>query len=66
MIKRNYFISLERPYKDGSGSYSYDSRIFTCSSLLPHSAAALLIAKKEMELSMMGSGNAQILAFNRI
>ena len=68
MIKRYYFMAVEKNHDDGKGSYSYDSIVMDYRSwfadpykIYKHASDTL---KKKME-DIQG-GNLQIVSFNKI
>jgi hypothetical protein len=66
MIKRMYFIALQKYHNDGSGSFAYNSGWVVHSSWWPEPIKAFTTGKKELEVPMKGKGNVHILAFNRV
>jgi len=68
MIKRHYFISVEKPHDDGHGRYSFDSCTFDYTSWLPNSSFVYKAAIKYMENSMkdIKGTRLRIISFNRV
>ncbi len=68
MIKRHYFISVEKPHNDGKGSYTYDSCTGDFTSWLPNPSQVYNDMCKHMEDKMkdINGRNIRIISFNRI
>ena len=68
MIKRAYFISVEKPHNDGSGSYSFDSTTLDYTSWMPDSKKVHDDAEKYFneKLDHIAGDKLRIISFNRI
>jgi len=68
MIKRHYFISVEKPHDDGHGSYSFNSCTFDYTSWLPNPSFVYKDAIRHMEDQMkdIKGTKIRILSFNRV
>jgi hypothetical protein len=68
MIKRKYFISVKKPFGDGSASMSTSWFSFNYTSLFPDHDAALEwgVSHSKDTLSKFKGSYIQVVAFNRI
>ena len=68
MIKRHYFIAVEKPHNDGKGSYSFDSATIEYISWMPDPKKVYVDAEKHFyeKLNHIAGDKLQIVSFNRI
>ena len=68
MIKRHYFIAVEKPHADGNGSYSFDSATLDYTSWVhnPKKVYDDACTHFEEKLAHIQGGEIQIISFNRI
>jgi hypothetical protein len=68
MIKRRYFMAVEKNWNNGHGSYSFDSVTMDYSSWLPNPDKVFAECAARMEEKLKGTQGekVQIIAFNRI
>lgn len=68
MIKRHYFMSVEKPHADGSGSYSFNSCTAVYISIFPDQNKIYKEMSMRMEEKMkdIKGDKIQVIAFNRI
>ena len=68
MIKRRYFMAVEKYWGDGNGSFSFHSVTLDYSSWLPDPDAVFADCYKKMEeiLKDKQGEKVQVIAFNRI
>ncbi len=66
MIKRTYFMTVMQYHKDGSGSFAFNSGVFTHTSWLSAGNDVFEFALEDLKKSCTGKGNLQVTAFNRI
>jgi len=68
MIKRYYFIAVEKPHNDGNGSYSFDSATLDYTSWLPNPKKVYDDASKHFyeKMNSISGEKLQIISFNRI
>jgi len=68
MIKRHYFISVEKPHNDGKGSYSFNSCTGDFTSWLPDPKKVYADMYEHMkdEMKDINGTKLRIVSFNRI
>jgi hypothetical protein len=66
MIKRTYFMTVMQYHKDGSGSFAFNSGVFTHTSWINEGNAVFKFAVEDLGKACTGKGNVQVTAFNRI
>lgn len=68
MIKRHYFMSVEKPHNDGSGSYSFDCCTASKKSWFPDSEEMFEYMKSFFKEKMKDKkgDNLRIVSFSRI
>ncbi|QDP45952.1 MAG: hypothetical protein Unbinned3818contig1000_23 [Prokaryotic dsDNA virus sp.] len=68
MIKRHYFIAVEKPHNDGTGSYSYDSATLAYASWIPSPKIVYEDACEYFNKKMQhrAGDKIRIVSFNRI
>ena len=68
MIKRHYFMSVEKPHNDGTGGYAYNTCTADYTSWLPKPDQVYKDMSKHIanEMKDLKGDKIQILSFNRI
>lgn len=68
MIKRSYFMHIEKSRDDGTGSFSYQYATFTHRSWFsqPHTAFRNMFEQIEADLKDKPGTACRVIAFNRI
>tara|TARA_R110000744_G_scaffold250079_1_gene366296 strand:+ start:173 stop:379 length:207 start_codon:yes stop_codon:yes gene_type:complete len=66
MIKRHYFIAVEKPHNDGRGSYSFDSTTLDYTSWIPNPKKVYNDAEKYFyeKMDHITGDTLQVISFN--